>query len=885
MKNILASRNILGRKGILKKDKNEHKNDNTFQDEPNGNIDLNRISTTELNIIAPTAVKTHDSIHDDSRMMESNQYTYNPDEIDRIQESLTSTTSNTSNINNDLLAGTTSQATTVSRRERISRLLRKTTGSRMSAISDYYSNNSNNKNKKAHSHKHKSKKDDGPISLAVLTEEGILIKSRKPKAYEYSEEYAALINNVRPSMSSSRTSVSRSDAESYFETASYVSCVTCLSDSVSTLSLESASVKDATNTELDKNGLADIDNDNSKNSENTASSNSSSNRNYASVNGQIPTNSVIPFKIILNAKYIDPSTLNSNNEKKSLVNPDSNQHLIEITFAKPRRQDVVPKRLTLLIEYDFSNMRNSDNTNDDDNIDIVEEILKRSYVNSKRHRNILVIINPFGGKRNAKKIFMRKSKRLLMASGFKFDIRYTKYNGHGIEIAQNMNIDKYDTIVCASGDGIPHEVINGLYRRPDRVKAFNKIAISQIPCGSGNAMSVSCHWTNNPSYATLFLIKSIETRCDVMCMSQPSYKDNIPHLSFLSQTYGIIAESDINTEFIRWLGPARFELGVAFNIFQRKSYPCDIYVKYFKKGKNELKLHYLQELDQLNESMNSDINENEMNIDQVITEDMFAIKYPLNQDLPDDWEKISSDITDNLGIFYTGKMPYMAADTKFFPAALPSDGVMDMVITDSRTPFTRMIPILLALDKGSHVLQPEVLHSKIYAYRLIPKKNSKANNVSSMNVSPNETQDRKNVDGNFETFIVENSMTETSGITNSSIRKAGNLDDDNNNEIDVDINNKIDENTGNNYDDTTTTTITTAENLHSTINHKDMKNQHSSIKFKEDKYTNTINSANGLFSIDGEKYPLEPLQVEILPKLCKFLLRDGRFVDTEFGDM
>ena len=126
---------------------------------------------------------------------------------------------------------------------------------------------------------------------------------------------------------------------------------------------------------------------------------------------------------------------------------------------------------------------------------------------------------------------------------------------------------------------------------------------------------------------------------------------------------------------------------------------------------------------------------------------------------------MDSELTDNLTIFYTGKMPYIAKDTKFFPAALPADGTIDLVITDARIPVTRMTPILLSLDKGSHVLEPEVIHSKILAYKIIPKVES------------------------------------------------------------------------------------------------------------------------GLFSVDGEKFPLEPLQVEIMPMLCKTLLRNGRYIDTEFESM
>jgi len=667
--------------------------------------------------------------------------------------------------------------------------------------------------RKKRKHRHKDK---GPISLAILTEKGILIKSRKPTTSELSEKE---LGRMSKEFSASRTSISSSatsfrssvDNNSSFETASLISCVTCLSDDGDDDTSSNSSV-DTTSTQNHK-FKTDI-----KNSRKNST-------NYSSMNGQFPTNTVISYDRILNAGSVE-------NEERIKTIPVQmsrlpNQHIIEITFAKPTRHDVKPKSLTLVIENSGTKQ------------EVIEKILSRSYRNSKRQRSILVIINPFGGKKNAKKIFKKKAKPLLLASNFKVDVAYTKYPCHAVDIVKNIDINKYDTIACASGDGIPHEVINGLFQRPDRVEAFNKLAITEIPCGSGNAMSVSCHWTNNPSYATLFLIKSVEKRIDIMCCSQPSTRSTFPRLSFLSQTYGIIAESDINTEFIRWMGPARFELGVAFNILQRKKYPCDIYVKYHAKSKNDLKSHYLKykrkledtEVDILekpeltepeiryigDDDYESDIESDETSItntsdnlyltnaitiqdetgstetdiNNFVTESDFQLKYKFENGVPDDWERIDPHVTNNLGIFYSGKMPYVAADTKFFPAALPSDGCMDMVITDSRTPFTRMVPILLALDKGSHVLQPEVLHSKILAYRLIPKNSDKE--------------------------ISSNSYRE--GTPDS----ADNFDD--------------------------------------------------------------ISSPNGLYSIDGEKFPLEPLQVEIMPKLCKTLLRDGKYVDTQFDKM
>ncbi|KAK9345034.1 hypothetical protein V1522DRAFT_408474 [Lipomyces starkeyi] len=40
----------------------------------------------------------------------------------------------------------------------------------------------------------------------------------------------------------------------------------------------------------------------------------------------------------------------------------------------------------------------------------------------------------------------------------------------------------YDPIVCCSGDGIPHEVFNGLSKRTNAAAAF-KMPVCQLPCG------------------------------------------------------------------------------------------------------------------------------------------------------------------------------------------------------------------------------------------------------------------------------------------------------------------------------------------------------------------------------------------------------------------
>lgn len=630
---------------------------------------------------------------------------------------------------------------------------------------------------------------DRSFNRATLTDDGIMITSQgHSTSGGRGDLQSKHFHGCNHSVSSFQSTPS-----SCFETTSLISCVTCLSDNNS---VEHRNRRHS-NHSTDTAGLLNEDLEEIP---------------YSSVNGKLMVNTVIPYGRILYAKYLenpygyrdsssngsaneetgispqleDPATgnppasqtksgddvvgaqtLNGDDNRDSSapgadVEDDDNYQLIEITFAKPRRHDVVPKRLTLLI----SHYSTSPETN------VVEEIMGRSYKNAKSNRSILVIINPHGGQGKAKKLFMTKCRPILLASRCSIEIAYTKYGRHAIDIAREVDISKYDTIACASGDGIPYEVINGLYQRTDRAAAFNTLSITQLPCGSGNAMSVSCHWTSNPSYAALSLVKSVESRIDLMCCSQPSYFEEFPRLSFLSQCYGVIAESDINTEFIRWLGPTRFELGVAFNVIQRKKYPCDVWVKYAAKTKDDLKVHYLEHKRKRRRELEEEYDDNSQleevisrDSDFVTTEDDFKLKFPYDHGVPGDWEKLDSSLTDNLGIFYTGKMPYMAADAKFFPAALPNDGAIDLMMTDARTPVTRIAPILLALDKGTHVLQPEVIHTKILAYKIVPKVQS------------------------------------------------------------------------------------------------------------------------SLFSVDGERFPLEPLQVEVLPKICKTLLRNGTYVDTEFETM
>ncbi|RLV94545.1 Sphingoid long chain base kinase 4 [Spathaspora sp. JA1] len=346
-------------------------------------------------------------------------------------------------------------------------------------------------------------------------------------------------------------------------------------------------------------------------------------------------------------------------------------------------------------------------------------ILDKAYTNHIIRPSVLVLINPHGGQGKANKIYQQEIHPILKAARAKVVFEETRYPTHATDIAKELDVSKYDIIACCSGDGIPHEVINGFYAREDHgVDAFNNIAVTQLPCGSGNALSLSTHGSNNAGLATFQMLKAKRTKLDLMAVTQGVGSSKQVRLSFLTQCYGIIADSDIGTEHLRWMGPIRFQLGIVQKVFSGAKYPCELYVNFLTKDKQEI-LNHVETHHQLRRRSDSDEEQEEL---PVVTEENIKISGPeLDEPVPENWVKIAQDVTDKLNILYVGKMPYISDSAQFFPAALPNDGSMDMVMTDSNATIMETTSIMLSVEQGTHVHNDKVKHAKVLGYRLIPK--------------------------------------------------------------------------------------------------------------------------------------------------------------------
>lgn len=348
-----------------------------------------------------------------------------------------------------------------------------------------------------------------------------------------------------------------------------------------------------------------------------------------------------------------------------------------------------------------------------------DQLLDKAYGLAMRNKRIKVLVNPYGGAGRAQSIFTKHILPIFDAAGCIIHVEKTTHQGHAIDIAAQLDINAYDVLACASGDGLPYECFNGLGNKTNAAEALRKVAIVQLPCGTGNAMSWNLFGTAEPSVAALCTVKGVRSSLDLASITQGDKRT----LSFLSQSLGIVAESDLGTDNIRWMGDFRFTFGFLVRLLGKTVYPVDYAVKTEIEGKDNIRKHYAKEVARRqgaslsNEILDHKLEEHtELGLPPL---KYGTVKDPLPKDENSGWTRLES--YPNLGNFYCGNMCYMAADAPFFPASLPDDGLLDLVNIDGDISRLRAVKLLLSVEGGDLFEDDIVRFRKISAVRVIPR--------------------------------------------------------------------------------------------------------------------------------------------------------------------
>ncbi|KAH9981169.1 ATP-NAD kinase-like domain-containing protein, partial [Lactifluus volemus] len=323
----------------------------------------------------------------------------------------------------------------------------------------------------------------------------------------------------------------------------------------------------------------------------------------------------------------------------------------------------------------------------------------------KTQRRLLVVINPHGGSGRAMSLFKHKVEPILDAARCAYKVVRTEYSGHALKIASEISPDEIDAVVSVSGDGILHELINGFAQHKEPLKAF-RIPIAPIPAGSGNGTCLNLVGVKDGqdvAAAALNVIKGRPMSIDVLSILQSGKRS----LSFMSQCVGLMADLDLGTEHLRWMGSNRFVYGYLRGLLTRKAYRFSISVKTGVADKSAM-IEALREY-------TSSAPHYEAPPREELPENTTALPPLLYANDTEGWTTFEGPIL----YLYAGKGPYVSRDLMQFPVSVPNDGMVDLVI-QGRLSRTEMWYSLDGAEKGATFWQNNAHYLKTSAYRVRP---------------------------------------------------------------------------------------------------------------------------------------------------------------------
>lgn len=188
-------------------------------------------------------------------------------------------------------------------------------------------------------------------------------------------------------------------------------------------------------------------------------------------------------------------------------------------------------------------------------------------------RKFLIFVNPKSGKGTAMKIWKTVVEPIFIEAGIDSNLVVTQYAGHAREYGMQQLDLQTESIVVIGGDGLLYEVVNGLAARPDKDAVFKAISLVHIPGGTGNGLAKSIlyqsHEFASALNATIIAVRGSTQSLDLSCVVSRSQQT---HYAFLSLAWGLIADIDIMSEGMRYLGEMRLYVAALYFIMRRRFY-------------------------------------------------------------------------------------------------------------------------------------------------------------------------------------------------------------------------------------------------------------------------------------------------------------------------
>ncbi|XP_024148588.1 ceramide kinase family protein isoform X1 [Oryzias melastigma] len=206
-------------------------------------------------------------------------------------------------------------------------------------------------------------------------------------------------------------------------------------------------------------------------------------------------------------------------------------------------------------------------------------IAVKTHTPLRPHR-LLVFINPFGGKKQARQIFHSLVAPLFELAGISSHVIVTERANQARDHLLKKDLTGFDGVVCVGGDGMFSEVLHGAIGRTQQEAGTceNDPGVTLQPCplhiGIIPAGSTDC-----VCYATVGVIDPVTSALHIIIGdSQPLDVCSVHHgfalvrysVSLLG--YGFYGDVLVESEKHRWMGPLRYDYSGSMVYLSNRSY-------------------------------------------------------------------------------------------------------------------------------------------------------------------------------------------------------------------------------------------------------------------------------------------------------------------------
>ncbi|ORZ37357.1 ATP-NAD kinase-like domain-containing protein [Catenaria anguillulae PL171] len=361
----------------------------------------------------------------------------------------------------------------------------------------------------------------------------------------------------------------------------------------------------------------------------------------------------------------------------------------------------------------------------------------RDWLQADRPRSMLAIVNPFSGRKRGGKVAAQWVIPLLTIAheDNKIDVQQTERAGHATELAANLTFQSYNGALLVGGDGIVHEFLNGLLRRPDWNQARQHLPVAHVAAGSGNGLAASFN-SLCPGRTVLAAIKGWTAPLDMMAVYQDAW-GHIPKFCHLSFTWAYLADVNLEAEPLRWMGPIRFEVMAAVRLLRARSYRATI--AYIPSDDDRpvgeprpqppsptrpttdsacTPTGTAPLLKCVSESLPPSADAAETYYHPATDHAHLPITSILSSSSSSPWRILPATSYFYLTIH---NVPHQTSTFNAAPHAHPHDGAMDVCFLTSDGPNpARLVPYLVDQSRGAHIGGPGVRYQKCRALAIIP---------------------------------------------------------------------------------------------------------------------------------------------------------------------